>query len=315
MRVFLFGLFFLCGSLALANNQSGNQHSPDGHGESQAWFLITKESKSLRISYCVNAKSPSEKEEIEQLVEKSITEWDFFYILVLSTAQDSLHWSTPDGFKMRFLTTLHATCRGDEDLTVYYGVEDARVKSVKDSYDSPLGFAHLENYNEMTGDGRGFIWISDAPEVRMHPNHRKALMYHEMGHVFGNGHVEGTVMEEDIAGTITRAYKSGKPFDPKQRRSPQSKMQHLWINFERDLAGWTEIEFSYHSSITDVKNGSDLQKALTALTGEALTGNFEVGFQRLVSFPDETDKEWEPKGKGRLQICADKCARESKDYR
>ncbi len=86
-------------------------------------------------------------------------------------------------------------CDGTEDLKVAIGTEDAEIASIKAKYIDPLGFAHLKSYEPKSRWGKGLIWISaTGSEID-----RYRILMHEIGHMLGCGHVEGTVMAEGIA--------------------------------------------------------------------------------------------------------------------
>jgi len=108
---------------------------------------------------------------------------------------------------------LRSQCQGDEDLKFYFGTENPQVIEGEENFEHPYGFA------EFTGNfdhgnqplwGKGFVWIlnlSDLPDELGRPGQRNWLTYqpslaglilHEVGHVFGNGHEDGTVMTVSI---------------------------------------------------------------------------------------------------------------------
>ena len=112
--------------------------------------------------------------------------------------------------------SLHAGCNGSENLSIYFGKSNATTDSFRSQFADPFGFAQRtrESNDYPNGGsggpdaGAGFIWIaptdgldSDAHFPTWTPETKSSLaglILHEMGHVFGNGHVDGTVMSEHI---------------------------------------------------------------------------------------------------------------------
>lgn len=100
------------------------------------------------------------------------------------------------------------TCRGSEDLTLYFGVENDTVTTAKGAHFDPVGFAQLQSYDLVRGWGKGFIWITgetrgSRPGGGSTPDWTNddtllGIMTHKLGHVFGVPHVEGTIMTKDI---------------------------------------------------------------------------------------------------------------------
>ena len=97
---------------------------------------------------------------------------------------------------------LRGNCQGNEDLTFYFGTENPQVVSGESEFEHPYGFA------EYTGDleggyqslwGKGFVWITNLDKGwSTYKPSLAGLILHEVGHVFGNGHEDGTVMTVDI---------------------------------------------------------------------------------------------------------------------
>lgn len=95
-------------------------------------------------------------------------------------------------------------CTGDEDLTIYLGADDALVRSHREKYDDPIGFAERTSFDVARGLGRGFIWI--APSSPRNdwslPGRLFGALLHEFGHALGCEHISGTIMTADIAAVL-----------------------------------------------------------------------------------------------------------------
>lgn len=108
------------------------------------------------------------------------------------------------------------TCNGTEDLTVFFGNDNADIDLGKSKFDFPFAFSKLyaavDIEHAQAPWSKGFIWIAppksiDAnASIPLWSNYGGALLEmvltHEMGHVFGNEHIPGTIMDVGIANTL-----------------------------------------------------------------------------------------------------------------
>ncbi|MGK5082504.1 hypothetical protein WDW37_04285 [Bdellovibrionota bacterium FG-1] len=118
----------------------------------------------------------------------------------------------PSDETIRSNLDVRPVCQGDEDLTFYFGVENDEVKRYQTQYSRPFGFAQLTQeggqYVNPPRKAKGIVWIAPPGFIdpqRGIPKWSSAtadalagLVLHEVGHVFGNGHVDGTVMTAKI---------------------------------------------------------------------------------------------------------------------
>lgn len=88
-------------------------------------------------------------------------------------------------------------CDADTDVEFMLGVDDERVRAAKAHYDLPVALASFDGR-------RGIVWIGAMGSVSetvpnwRRPNALLATLLHETGHIFGNEHVDGTVMAADL---------------------------------------------------------------------------------------------------------------------
>jgi hypothetical protein len=99
----------------------------------------------------------------------------------------------------RFLTDCKSA-----DLTIYLGVTTPQIDEIKKQMFDPIAFAHRLSYDEEMGWGKGIIWLKglDASgfiwSLNDHLN-LHGILLHELGHVLGNEHVDGTIMDSSFA--------------------------------------------------------------------------------------------------------------------
>jgi hypothetical protein len=99
---------------------------------------------------------------------------------------------------------LLGTCDGTQDLTLYFGVQSAAIAQAAKAFVRPVSFAHKGHYDWRHGWSKGFLWFSmpktyspEFPDWSV-ADQLQGMMLHELGHVFGCDHVDGTIMSESI---------------------------------------------------------------------------------------------------------------------
>lgn len=99
--------------------------------------------------------------------------------------------------------TFLSKCQGEEDLTLYLGVLNDKIKNILKALDNPVAFSHRESYDAKLGWGKGFIWLkgsTDDYSFLWNKNlNLRGILLHELGHVLGNTHKKNTIMDENIA--------------------------------------------------------------------------------------------------------------------
>lgn len=169
-------------------------------------------------------------------------------------------------------------CQGDESLSLYFGVSNPVVENAKARYHSPAGMAEV---TEQKGASvKGFVWIDRirAKYTNQFTVKEKNIVYglllHEVGHVFGNQHTSGTIMDDGIADTLL------SPFS----NEDISKRSHS-IDQSRELISCLHCRSSYF------EDGVDRAAAIEAfhqLTGKIPDSAFKS--QLLVSSKLEIDQ-------------------------
>jgi len=104
-----------------------------------------------------------------------------------------------------------SSCKGDEDLVFKFGTMDKQVTEYVKKYSRPVSFAVRTSYDAVQLWGKGFVWI--APQEFLGYDHMagkrfpdwsvpdtvEGALLHEVGHIYGNAHVSGTIMDEEFA--------------------------------------------------------------------------------------------------------------------
>jgi len=88
---------------------------------------------------------------------------------------------------------------GKEDLTIYLGYTNKEVEEIRSKLFDPSALAHKVSYDKEKGWGKGFIWLRGIENLTFLWDKNsllnlKGIFVHELGHVLGNDHRDGTIM-------------------------------------------------------------------------------------------------------------------------
>ncbi|MGZ3790195.1 MAG: hypothetical protein ACXVLQ_16805, partial [Bacteriovorax sp.] len=196
-------------SYGAAKSGSGNgwvSSGGDNHPETAAWFT-----SSDKIRACIQRADdyPKSELELQLMIQKASSIWKNYYFnkVVPSNSQRKAH----PQFDFVF-----STCSTETEVTFYFAVENADVLSEMKKYYDPVAFATLQKYDYETGRGKGFVWFTDlsALDPLLNVEATQGLILHEIGHIYGNSHVSGTIMDEKIAEVIAfTGAQGGYPVD------------------------------------------------------------------------------------------------------
>ena len=202
-------ILILASSLAAASGGGWN-----GGGDRRAWarevaWFLTR--NDAAITYCLKYRSEAEfgvsGSEMRELVERSFGRWvDYIKSKHIKTALQN-------GADFARKLVAAPECTGKEDLRIELDTTSAEIETEKKKYRDPVAFSakgDLRKGSEQTGAWfeNSLIWISDLKpratdkSKALLKKKLEVILTHEFGHVFGNGHVENTVMAEDAAEAI-----------------------------------------------------------------------------------------------------------------
>ncbi|MEZ0390918.1 MAG: hypothetical protein ACAH59_01790 [Pseudobdellovibrionaceae bacterium] len=155
-----------------------------------AWF------NKRRVSFCINRDAAYflDFATSRSLIEGAIKTWESY----IETKRISVDIPVFE---------FQAKCDDQVDLVFYLGISDARTsQTLEGRYTEPLGVSQLESFDLSTLNGRGWVWIKNLSKLPQSPMTHERMFYilalHELGHVLGNSHVDGTVMDQHISDFI-----------------------------------------------------------------------------------------------------------------
>lgn len=188
--------------------------------EGAAWFYQDKPSGSISVCYKISPSFKASEAVVKEVIINSFKTWaDYINEKGLYDNymdDDGNEVPYPNNLKIASQVNFE-TCSVDTELVFYFGVEDQRIKKIKEGLSKPKGFAFREykDIDAINGTSKGVVWIFnplDTPEPWDDFTYKweekaylQAIINHEVGHIFGTHHEEGTIMEEDLGSLFSIA--------------------------------------------------------------------------------------------------------------
>jgi hypothetical protein len=136
--------------------------------------------------------------------------------------------SVNEGFSIDTHFQALKSCDGTEDLTFYLGLDGPKaVQKAKRLYDDPSAFVVRTQFDMEKGWSKGAVWVAASGKLANwnSPNSLKGILLHEIGHILGCSHVQGTIMRADISSL----------FNPPMNLAAQIQKQLGQIDQDREL--------------------------------------------------------------------------------
>jgi hypothetical protein len=190
-----------------AGNERGNGTEDYNPVSDSAWFAGAGP-----IPYCVEVAGGFDvpRETIDQAIYFAIESWKTYLLA------KKVNLFRAPALRINTDFSKLPRCDGREALSFRLGASSDETNKHRETLYRPLAMAIRTGYDPETGRGKGFIWI--APPSSLDPRHffpnwnsgfaLKAVLVHELGHVFGVGHVEGTIMKAGLSSQIERTVPS-----------------------------------------------------------------------------------------------------------
>jgi hypothetical protein len=248
-------LFVACFVAFPYGGDVGHGIEKNRHGDPKGWF--TKPDRTIR--YCVAGAEffGVSEERLSQQIETAFETWHKYTLKKRIT-----HFSD------RFV---RVECAAKPDITFYFGVKPAPLAEYFKKYNDPVAFAELTDFKDNWGTG--FIWIKKPEEKSPYVYHKEekqlhGLLLHELGHVYGNPHIEGTVMDTVAVDRLLS-----------QKLNPGIEKLLTRIDWDRELA------FPDDSKTQELKSniGESAQtfaKVFKKVTGREPIGKKEIALVR-----------------------------------
>lgn len=200
----------------LHQNKRGGGMDGGGTGgmreeEGAAWFY--QDHGAISVCYKISPTFKASENEIRSTIQESFKTWSDY---VEAKGLYSEYYDDDDNEipYPNYLKIAHEikfeTCSKDTELTFYFGVEDQRIKDIKEGLHNPKGFAFRDykDIDAIKGTSKGVVWIFnplDTPEPYddyifkwEDKEYLQTIVNHEVGHIFGAHHEDDTIMRESL---------------------------------------------------------------------------------------------------------------------
>ena len=222
MRKIGFVLIFFIASSVYAGGITSTGGDDLLASDGSAWFLGTKP-----IRYCIQ-KAPDfgpSDDEVREVVSSVFRKWkDYVLLKGINTPAsfenqqsrmpelDYDQYNNPSDVvagkaaekKLALETSFLPTCDNTVDLRFILGLETPEIQLAKKDFSHPIAFANRTVYDAEIGWGKGYIWVTDGANTRggkkvwTLPDRLLGVLLHEVGHVYGNSHLDQTIMAQTI---------------------------------------------------------------------------------------------------------------------
>jgi hypothetical protein len=175
----------------------GDEFGNGAGGTQHAWFADSKR----EVAYCISVSDDFGvgKDRVAALVEETLAIWKHY----LETRQTVAKYFNSTRYKY-----LHA-CEANVDLRFAFGSGDETLTAIINTIEGPAG-QHVLSIDKPAHWSKGIVWLAaekskgtNFPLWSVKENAAlKGALLHQIGHILGLDHVNGSIMDKDLNSTI-----------------------------------------------------------------------------------------------------------------
>jgi Putative peptidase family len=238
-----------------------------------AWFL-----GDAPIKYCIEVDSEKlgiQASEAEQSLQRALSAWKKYLKTRIEYTGKPKQNSSGSGFKEPYVSvdfSFDAACEEKTDLRFLFATSSPEINKALKRFVNPNAYALRTQYSLNAGRGKGFVWVAPSGTNKIDwkkPKVLQTVLMHEIGHIFGIGHIPNTVMREDLADfLVSDGTEWGKTYLGEVDQFAQlARPLNQAVVFRDSLAGNSEfIGLNY-----------SIDRAFSLLTGERIPGSSKSG--------------------------------------
>lgn len=264
MKTYLLATLLAFGFSASAGSERGNGADTIEFDHGAAWYVIRDQNfRTVQACFDMSPGFGVSPDKVKNAIVDGYAKWKDYL------AKKKVQGANGDGIKWNNATEVNvaAGCKGGEDLRFKFGVMDREVLDAVAKTQQPVSVAVRTSFDRDKAWGSGFIWLAAHGSIpdrfgRTYPDWTRpddfeGIVLHELGHVFGNSHLKGTIMDEHIAQALGTRPNNGGYHNMK------------YIDGRRELAICSSCDINYEGYL----GGDDAEKGHF----EKLTGREPVG--------------------------------------
>jgi hypothetical protein len=179
------------------NEVKGDEFGNPAGATQHAWFADSKR----EVAYCISVSDDFGvgKARVAALVEETLAIWKHYLETRHTVAK---HFNST---RYKYLQA----CEANVDLRFAFGSQDESLAAIINTIDGPAG-QHVLSIDKPAHWSKGIVWLAaekskgtNFPLWSVKENAAlKGALLHQIGHILGLAHVNGTIMEEDLNSTI-----------------------------------------------------------------------------------------------------------------
>ncbi len=276
--------------------EQGNGADYFNDADGSAWFLGEK--NIIKVCYVVSDDFGLPEYKIKEDLTLAFLKWHNYI-----KNKHINHASNPKS-NLAIKGHIMDSCDGTEDVKFYFGVHDKTVD--QNISKNNIALSKRLEYDSYKGWGKGFVWVTPSGSLDPHvpyptteqanfPNWKWSynllgILTHEIGHIYGCGHIDNTIMDENIYSRLGELHDEIRAVELGRIDS----WQELYICYECDINAKGFL--GHYSTNTDAQGtvvDDGVSEVFEFLTGRKplggpkavkaqLIGNFESGLKLLI---------------------------------